>query len=294
MKQTIVALFNNYRDAERAVDAAIHSGFDRDSVSIMAIPNPSHETTPAPEGRNASPAAGAAVGGIAGAVLGLTALAIPGVGALVAAGPLAAALSATGAAAGAGGLAGLLAGLGISEDDAQYYARGVYDGGAVVAIHTDEAGVERAESTLQKFGPASIKAPAAVRRPAGAAHSKSVQPSADDGLAFETASDEPHKTESGPGYVAPENPHYSSSFDEFAGVFPRSDSVFLGGRGEDYEPYKRAYDFGYRMATNDRFAHKDWVHAEPDLQTEWTRDNGDWDFAREAVQQGWKAARGMG
>jgi hypothetical protein len=293
MKQTVVALFNNYRDAERAVDAAFHSGFDRDSVSIMATPNPSHETTPAPEGRNVSPVVGAAVGGIAGAVLGLTALAIPGVGALVAAGPLAAALSATGAAAGAGGLAGLLTGLGISEDDADFYARGVYNGGAVVVVHTDDARAERAENTLREFGPASIKSPASVAHPA-ATHSDVVQSPAGDALAFETVSDEPHKTESGPEYFAPDNPHYSSSFDEFAGVFPRSNSVFLGSRGEDYESHKRAYDFGYRMATDNRFAYKDWVDAEPELRSEWMRDNGNWDLARDAVQQGWEAARGMG
>ncbi len=294
MKQTVVALFKNYRDAERAVDAATHSGFDRDSISIMATPNPSHETRPAAEERSVSPAAGAAVGGIAGAVLGLTALAIPGVGAVVAAGPLAAALSATGAAAGSGGLAGVLAGLGVSEDDAQYYAKGVYDGGAVVAIHTDDAGTERAEKTLREFGPASVKRPAAALHLPAPGPSQVAQPPAGDSLAFEPASDEPHKTESGPEYVAPDNPHFSSSFDEFAGVFPRSDSVFLGRRGDDYQSYKRAYDFGYRMATDGRFAHKDWVAAEPELRSEWMRNNGSWDPVRDAVQQGWEVARGMG
>jgi hypothetical protein len=115
-----------------------------------------------------------------------------------------------------------------------------------------------------------------------------------DSLATSDSSHEPHKTETGPDFAAPENPHFSSTFDEFAGIVPRNDSVFLGARGEDYESYKRAYDFGYRMTREHRFSNKDWVDVAPELQHDWEKEGRDWDTVREAIQQGWEAARGLG
>ena len=53
------------------------------------------------------------IGGVAGAVLGLTALAVPGIGPVLAAGPLAASLAALGGGAVAGGLMGAFIGLGL-------------------------------------------------------------------------------------------------------------------------------------------------------------------------------------
>jgi len=116
----------------------------------------------------------------------------------------------------------------------------------------------------------------------------------DDRMATSDSSHEPHKTETGPDHTAPANPHFSSTFDEFAGVFRRDDSTFLGERGQDYEPYKRAYDFGYRMGVENRFAKKDWTEAEQEIQREWETVNADWSKTREAVRQGWEGARGTG
>jgi len=292
MNPTIVALFNNCEDAERAVNAAFDEGFDRDSISMVATPHTGRESAQANERHQIIPASGAAAGGMDRTALGLTPLAIPGAGVLVAAGPLAAAWSATGAAAAAGGLAALLAGLGLAKDDARHYAKGVYDGGAVVVVHAAKPGAERAQSTLRKFGPASLSVQVAGRPTV--THPEIAERAGGDGLTFEALSEESHKTETGPEYIAPDNPGYSSSFDEFAGAFLRRDSAFLGRRGEDYQTCKRAYDFGYQMATNRRFTGRDWVDAEAELQTEWTRSNGDWSVAREAIQQGWKSARGLG
>jgi hypothetical protein len=142
---------------------------------------------------------------------------------------------------------------------------------------------------FRKFGPASLK----VAGPQTATYPGIARRHGGHDLTLEGLSEE-SKTESGPEFVAPDNPNYSSSFDEFAGVFPRGNSAFLGGRGHDYQAYKRACDFGYKMATNRRFNGRDWVDAEAELKGEWTHSNGDWSMAREAVQQGWEAARGLG
>lgn len=61
---------------------------------------------------------GAALGGLGGFLVGLGALAIPGIGPVLAAGPIAAALAGVGLGAAAGGVIGALTELGIPEDDA--------------------------------------------------------------------------------------------------------------------------------------------------------------------------------
>lgn len=236
------------------------------------------------------------MGGIAGAALGLTALAIPGVGPVIAAGPIAAALGATGVAASAGGLAGLLLGLGVTNDEAKTYATGVYDGGAVLAIHTDDAHEVEADHILRRFNAVRINCTTGMadeRSAPDASDASRSHVEAGDPVALANTSDQPHKTDYGPAQYAPENPRYASSFDEFAGVFRRSHSVFFGARGDDYAAYREAYDFGYRAA-GDRRAKKSWVEAEPDLRREWEELRGDWAAFRDAVHQGWEAARGSG
>jgi hypothetical protein len=117
----------------------------------------SGDATRAPESGAATGAGvgagiGAVVGGLAGILVGLGALAIPGIGPVLAAGPLAAAFAGlAGAGAGAvaggvtGGLIGVLADMGVPRENAGYFAEGVRRGGTlVVARATDEmAGTAR-------------------------------------------------------------------------------------------------------------------------------------------------------
>jgi len=102
------------------------------------------------------------------------------------------------------------------------------------------------------------------------------------------------KTETGPEQVAPQNPSYDSSFDEFAGVFVRNEAVLLGDRDEAVYPENRdAYQFGYQMA--ERFTGRDWPEAESDVYAEWSKNHhGDWATLEPQVQEGWRASRGMG
>ena len=80
---------------------------------------------------------------IAGLLVGIGALAVPGIGPVLAFGPLAAAIGATAAGAGlgaaAGGIIGALVGLGIPEEDANFYAEGVKRGGVLVTVRADDA-----------------------------------------------------------------------------------------------------------------------------------------------------------
>jgi hypothetical protein len=73
---------------------------------------------------------------------------IPGIGPILAAGPIAAALAGAGAGAVAGGLIGGLIDMGVPEEHAEYYAESVRRGGALVTVRVDESRTDEAERIL--------------------------------------------------------------------------------------------------------------------------------------------------
>ena len=93
--------------------------------------------TKAPEGTAAGAGVGAVVGGTLGLLAGIGALAIPGVGPLIAAGPIMGALAGVGAGGAVGGLVGALVGMGIPEYEAKRYEGRVKEGGILVSVHCD-------------------------------------------------------------------------------------------------------------------------------------------------------------
>jgi len=95
---------------------------------------------------------GGVVGGAAGLAASLMALSIPGIGPIVAAGPLVAMLSGAGAGAMAGGLIGALTDAGVPEENANYYAETVRRGGALVTVKVDESRADRAAEIMRVNG----------------------------------------------------------------------------------------------------------------------------------------------
>ena len=106
-------------------------------------------------------AAGAVTGGVLGGAAGLAAslmgLAIPGIGPIIAAGPIVATLSGAGVGAVAGGLIGGLTDMGVSKDDAEYYAESVRRGGALVTVRADDSRAERAAEIMREHGAIDIE-----------------------------------------------------------------------------------------------------------------------------------------
>ena len=109
---TDLATFGVFPDRasfESAVDALRAAEFRASDISAV-LPDRGHTTrdlaheihTKAPEGIAAGAGTGAAVGGVLGWLVGVGAIAIPGVGPLIAAGPIVAALAGAGAAGAAG------------------------------------------------------------------------------------------------------------------------------------------------------------------------------------------------
>ena len=92
-------------------------------------------------------------GGAIGLLAGIGALAIPGVGPLIAAGPIMAALSGFAVGAAVGGLAGALVGMGIPEYVAKRYVGKIEQGNILVSVHADDSkSVRVAKQVLETAG----------------------------------------------------------------------------------------------------------------------------------------------
>ena len=108
------------------------------------------KATKAPEGATTGAAAGGLTGGVIGLLAGIGALAIPGVGPLIAAGPIVAALTGAGVGGTAGGIVGGLVGLGIPEIEAKRYDQKLRAGNYVIAVHArDDDEEDRAEQIFE-------------------------------------------------------------------------------------------------------------------------------------------------
>jgi hypothetical protein len=111
------------------------------------------KATKAPEGVTAGATSGAVVGGTLGWLVGIGALAIPGIGPLIAAGPIVAALAGAGAVGALGGLTGALVGMGIPEYEAKRFEGRVRKGGILLSVHADDAEwAKRARQILDQSG----------------------------------------------------------------------------------------------------------------------------------------------
>ena len=111
--------------------------------------------------------AGGVIGGTAGLIAGLAGLAVPGIGPLVAAGPIAATLAGAGIGAIAGGLIGGLRAVGVSDADAEYYAEAVRRGGALVVVRADDERAGAIADTMRRHGAIDIESRVAAWRASG-------------------------------------------------------------------------------------------------------------------------------
>jgi hypothetical protein len=129
--------------AENGVDHLLSLGFTNPAISVLMPDDDTtrafaHEkNTKAPEGTAAGAATGGVIGGTLGLLAGIGMLAIPGIGPLIAAGPIVAALAGVGAGGAVGGMVGALVGMGIPEYEAKRYEGAVKDGGTLLSVHCD-------------------------------------------------------------------------------------------------------------------------------------------------------------
>lgn len=170
--KTVVALFDDLAQARAAVQDLRDAGYQDNEVSLAANAAADEysrlfdengkyyqgsdvysEQTPAVVGAEV----GALVGGLGGLLLSLTFLPIPGVGPIIAAGPITATLVGAIGGALAGGLIGALTTLGVPEEHAEVYAEGLRRGGTLVVIKTAEDRLGPASEILNSHAPINVE-----------------------------------------------------------------------------------------------------------------------------------------
>jgi uncharacterized membrane protein len=153
--KTIVGVFNSVNEANEAVRELETQGISRSEISVVANKHATGYDTMDDRDKTSNVVAdagiGAAIGGVGGLLLSAAgALTIPVIGPILAAGPIAAALTGAGIGAAAGGLIGALTESGIPEEDAKYYAEGVRRGDVLVTVRADASQSDRVCDILDR------------------------------------------------------------------------------------------------------------------------------------------------
>ena len=147
-RETVIGVFNDQMTAQRAIERLKDAGFAPSDIGILmqnqqGAQNLAAQTgTKAGEDAGKGAVAGGLLGALGGLLVGVGALAIPGIGPVVAGGPLAAGLgavlgsTATGAVVGAGvgAIAGALIGMGVPENEARVYEDRFRQGRILVTV----------------------------------------------------------------------------------------------------------------------------------------------------------------
>lgn len=169
--KTVVGVFRSQSEAERAVNDLRREGFQDNEISIVARDQGREQ-----EGRregggqeggrqggrdgfgdqdvSEGVVTGGAIGGVGGLLASAGALAVPGIGPVLALGPLAAALSG----AVAGGVAGGLIDWGVPEERGRFYEQEVRQGRILAAIRCDDRRVDKAAEVLRHHGASNVEA----------------------------------------------------------------------------------------------------------------------------------------
>lgn len=154
-KLVVLGIYTSIAAADVAVERFKTAGFSNTDISALLPEGDqtkefAHQKgTKAPEGATTGGATGALLGGTLGWLVGVGSLAIPGVGPLIAAGPIMATLAGIGVGTTVGALSGALVGMGIPEYEAKRYEGRVKDGGVLVSIHCSSS--EKKENAIDVF-----------------------------------------------------------------------------------------------------------------------------------------------
>ncbi len=315
MARTVVAIYDDFPTAKAAVRDLVDHGFPRDNISIVVNntsgdygynkletnqvtgENVADETG---AGAGVGAGIGAAIGGIGGLLVGLGALTIPGIGPVLAAGPLAVALSTlTGAGVGAvaggvtGGLLGALIGLGIPEEEAGYYAEGVRRGGVLVTVQAEDFNTDPITDILNDHDPVDINERVAKWRAQGWTgynpEGQAVPPSVPNtGRSAEV----PEAVNQPGGMFGAAV--YDSDFDAENPTYRNHYNNYLAEAGYPYDYYVPAYRYGYGLASDIRYQNSTWDVVAPNVQQDWEREHpGTWDRYQEAIRYSWENATGQ-
>jgi len=321
MAKSVVGIFDQRSDAERAVRDLLDNGFRREDISLIAgnpSDEPSQSIMTSSEGMSSTAAGagtGAFVGGLGGLLVGLGVLAIPGVGPVIAAGPLATTLLGAGVGAAAGGLIGSLLDIGVPEEEAGYYAEGIRRGSTLVSVSTDdEMMIDRAVNIFERHNAIDIDRRVEEWRKSGwTGYDPKAKMLSKEIPVQQTAPEEelqmgkravpagtvrvysrvvqkPEVEVEKMGLDAGAQTH---DYDVYASDFRSNFNTLYANRGHTYDRYEPAYRYGYMLAGDQRYAGKDWEAIESEVQRDWERNNkGTWQEVEDSIRYAWEWVKG--
>ncbi len=160
---SVMGIYSDRTTVSDAINVLHNAGYRATDISVLSSDNQgtkdfAHEKhTNAPEGAAMGAAVGAAAGAALAWLVSIQTVIITGLGPLVAAGPVLAALAGAGAGGMLGWIAGLLAGLRMTKYVAKRYAGRIRRGGILLSVHCDsQEWCDRAKKTLRDTGARNI------------------------------------------------------------------------------------------------------------------------------------------
>jgi uncharacterized membrane protein len=177
MRKTYIALYQSLEDARDAINALRDFGIRHENISLIAndiqgeysryldendvmrlnVDEIAGERQIDDESASRTASLGALIGGLTGLLAGLNALLIPGVGPVIAAGPVLAALAGAGIGALTGGIIGGLVNEGIPKPFAEAYAEALKRGNSLVLVHAVPEQEKDVIAILQRYHPVDME-----------------------------------------------------------------------------------------------------------------------------------------
>jgi hypothetical protein len=308
--KTVVGLFDDFTQAQRAVQDLENSGFSHSDISLIAnnasgqydryantVSRDVADATASGAGTGA--VAGAVVGGGLGLLAGLGLLVIPGFGPVVAAGWLLSTLTGAGIGAATGGLLGALVGAGVPHEEARIYDEGVRRGGTLIAVKASDDMAAKAADILNRFGAVDIDERAeSYRQPYDISAPTATSPATDWSQPASNTMSNNTMSNTTPGF-APAQPfdtqHTPRNADsgDYESDFRSNYNRTYANSGMTYEQFAPAYRYGYGLYNDARYRGKDWNSVQYDVQRDWeSRQPGTWNQFSMAIRYAWDKATG--
>jgi uncharacterized protein (TIGR02271 family) len=109
----------------------------------------------------------------------------------------------------------------------------------------------------------------------------------------ETVRDTVRRTEVEVEPMGAEHAREARGFDTYNTDFRSHYTTSLASRGHPYERWAPGYRYGYELASDQRYAGRDWTAIEVDARRDWeARHQGTWDEFKDTIRYAWDKVRG--